>query len=229
MEKIRYNRKMLVLVLLLIVLALSSEVLSASTTTKNTGAFRFIVLPDMHITCGAEPFSQMQKDAVTAVLDAKPDFVISVGDLVDVRKEGASLNPACIDAMWASAQSDVISPISARTAFFFSPGRQDGLNYFGKDAQEIFDKQWSGFKNRNYPIDGKYGSYYSFDFGDSHFISLFAPGSPGLLDAEAQLTWLRADLEKARGKYKHIFTFAVILSEIVNEYSDNRCAEDASK
>lgn len=179
-----------------------------TSSTDEAKSFRFVVLPDMHINCSQDSITPTHTAAIAAIKKTGAKFVISTGNLIDIRKSDASNNPKCIETMWSNAKSGVIDPLKELGPFFFTPGKQDGLLYFGKDAEKQYEDFWNSFSNKNIEIDGTYGSYYSFDFENWHFVALQAPGSPSLYTAPKHRAWLEEDLKNAKADSKNIITFA---------------------
>lgn len=148
----------------------------------NSGsAFSFVVLGDN--TGGHEPGRWAH--AVDIVNRLRPDFVLCVGDLI----EGYIENPAAINSMWDDFEAE---NSQLRSPFFYVPGNHDTTN------QTMY-----GIYLKRHGVDGR--AYYSFDYRDCHFVVLAV--NDGILKPELlaeQITWLEADLAKAKGA-KHTF------------------------
>ncbi len=181
---------------------------------EGSSRFRFVVVGDTHIGCGDRGVHPRIGDAVERIIGISPAFVIQLGDLISIRDEEQSNSAECIDTMWQRAAEEVVNPITqAGILFFFTTGNHDGAlpgNYGSQVSLLKHDRFWSSHpsRNRDYPVSGVgYHRYYSFDYGDSHFVSLFAPGTHGLRDSQEQFAWLREDLSAASGS-THIFAFS---------------------
>jgi len=179
---------------------------------EEVSAFRFVVIGDMHIGC--DGLTDIEKKALEKIVrEVKPSFVIQLGSIVDVRNTGEKSKEECIKKMWSAAKKDIIDLITGNGMLFFpTPGATDGNMGKNSVGKKLFSEFWSAHaeSNRNYPISGEgYGKYYSFDFGDSHFISLVAPGTKGLIDKKQQLGWLKEDIAEAKAAgLRNIFTFS---------------------
>jgi hypothetical protein len=127
--------------------------------------FRFVVFGDSG--SGAQP----QLDVAAQVSVSDPDLVIHTGDVIYV--DGA---PSELDPHYFTPYRDLID----RIPFYLSFGNHDVRTQNGRPLKDAV----------YLPGNEK---YYSFDFGDTHFIALdtndsTAPGS-------AQYLWLEADLQ----------------------------------
>ncbi|NYZ74757.1 peptidoglycan DD-metalloendopeptidase family protein [Candidatus Micrarchaeota archaeon] len=173
----------------------------AESVSVSGALLRFVVLPDMHVSCedGLVVFGRRAVEAVAERI--KPAFVIQTGDFISAT---AGSTADCIDSMRSSARSQVLRPLSsASIPFYPSAGNHDVVGAaksgYSDFARSLPGPQVSGPSGR--------GSYYSFDAGDSHFVSLYAPGTSSI--STAQLEWLRQDLASAKQRgAKNFFTFA---------------------
>lgn len=146
-------------------------------------AFRFVVLSDR--TGGHVPGHW--EEAVKEVNLLRPDFVMCVGDLI----EGYTEDVEKVTAEWEEFDA-IVAGLDA--PFFYCSANHDATN-------DVMLKIWL----ERYGRDGK--SYYSFDYRDCHFIVLDSQSANRVPEfAEAQLAWLRDDIEKAADA-KHVFVF----------------------
>jgi hypothetical protein len=163
-----------------ILLLLCISLLSAGVEDQST---RFVVLGDRTSNSIEGVFS----DIIDEVSLLHPDFVISVGNLI----EGRSNDSAMIIQQWA----DVLNIIEVLPCdFYFVPGSNDVYNEVSRTIYEN--------------VTGVEGCY-SFDRGNSHFIVLdnSTIGWAPLPDADPeQFAWLLQDLEDHRDA-SHIFVF----------------------
>jgi len=195
----------------------SSQISSTTSTSPSTpttpittvnGAianYRFVVLPDTHTQCSKGFPAPASKAIDTILKDIKPQFVLHVGDMVDFETK-KSKTPPCPDVMWSKFDKEIVKKLTdAKIPFFPTPGNHD--YQFGMSG--TYKDKWSKFKNSGITVSGSYSSWYSFDIGKDHFVSLVAPGEVILTDSAAQMAWLKADLKAAKDKgAQNIFTFA---------------------
>ena len=150
---------------------------------KSDNAFDFIVISDRN--GGALPGKWTQ--AITEINLLRPDFVISVGDLID--GYGTDVNE--LNREW-----DEFDELTRKldVPFFYCPGNHDVTNQIMLD---IYLKR--------YGVKGK--SYYSFNYKKCHFIVL--DSMTALRDsnfAAEQTAWLKKDISSAR-KAQQFFVF----------------------
>lgn len=110
--------------------------------------------------------------AVERINWLRPDFVVSVGDLI----EGYTEDDAEIDRQWKEFLG-FIDRMDMK--FFFVPGNHDVTN---PKLHEIWRKQFGT-------------EWYSFDYKDVHFVCLNSEDPSGHI-GETQLGWLAADLKR---------------------------------
>jgi len=167
------------LTLFLLLAVLSQAVLGAkkSKTAVNEPPrdnFRFVVLGDRTNTPNQKAFEMVLKD----IERMRPDFVVTVGDLIEGYKDSAG---TVRDWDQTLPSLKLIScPV------YLAPGNHDITT---PDVRSIFIKK----TGRN--------PYYSFDHQNSHFIIMdnSLAGSADKLD-EAQLKWLEKDLKALKNR-----------------------------
>lgn len=149
--------------------------------------FKFAVITDRH--GGRKPGSTILEEAVNEINLIDPDFVISVGDLID----GYTDNVEEIRKQWDEFDADIRR---LRRPLYYVFGNHDASNPVMIDA-----------------LRKRYGSpYYSFNHKGCHFIVLFtethdAQGNLVDINADAgQFEWLKKDLEANRDVV-HTFVF----------------------
>ncbi|UCD04916.1 MAG: hypothetical protein JSV98_07275 [candidate division WOR-3 bacterium] len=164
-------------------LILSLIILAEFSSGADDGSLRFVVL-------GArtgEPVDGVFSDIVDQVSLLSPDMVINVGNLV----ETAGDDSASIISQW----DDVLSTLAVLTCdLYFVPGSHDITNEM---TREIYERK-TGHKR-----------YYSFDFGNCHFIVLDNSRTAWnpLHEADPeQYAWFINDLEE-HNDARHIFVF----------------------
>ena len=156
---------------------------------KSGDGFTFVVVSDR--TGGHK--KEAWAAAIRQVNLLRPDFVMSVGDLI----EGYTEDAATLTAQWEEFEA-LTKKFDA--PFFYCPGNHDVAN----------DKQLASNVMRNiflerHGVGGK--TYYSFGYRGCHFIVLDSSGliqRPGL--AEEQLAWVAKDLAAAKDA-RHVFVF----------------------
>ncbi|MBW2971473.1 peptidoglycan DD-metalloendopeptidase family protein [Candidatus Woesearchaeota archaeon] len=193
-----------------------TAVAAPESASSDIPRFRFVVLGDIHMDY-EEPVGPVVPAAIRRIIDdIHPAFVIQMGDVINIGGAG-STSAQSLTTMWSKLETEVINPlVNAGIPFFSTPGNHDGATYSTSPgpSRNKYDEFWSRQASRNpntIQISGNYGSYYSFNYENSHFISLVAPGSTGLYnppghEGEHQ-AWLESDLQSASSA-THIFTFS---------------------
>lgn len=184
--------------------------------------FRFVVWPDTHVRLGKNGVTAPTRAMLSSVLhNIRPDFVIHTGDMISIRQKKSENGNA--EAMWRVFYSAIHYPLlKAGIPFFPTAGNHDVYN-----ARGVYRDYWRKRKNLGFQVSGPegYAGYYSFRYGDAHFVSLYAPGTRSLPDRWNQMAWLREDLKKAREKnLTPIFVFSH--SPLFCPKMDRRCDED---
>ncbi len=114
----------------------------------------------------------VQHALAAALARAAPDFVVHLGDLAYYDGDQ--------DQIVAQFFEPFADPL-ARCAWFFTPGNHDVRDGAGSAYFALF------------PSDGPDPRFYSFDWGDVHFVSLDASDNT-LPDDHPQYAWLERDL-----------------------------------
>lgn len=125
-----------------------------------TEAFRFVIIGDL--TGGEE--EGVFESAVEKINRMSPDFVVSVGDLI----EGYTHDQATIERQWASFDNRIAR---LNAPFFYLPGNHDISN-------QVMFQHWLK----------KFGSdFYSFNIGNTLFLMVnnFEPGERGISEKQA--------------------------------------------
>ena len=150
---------------------------------NGSNAFRFVVMGDN--TGGARPGAW--EEAIAEINLLKPDFVLSVGDLI----EGYTTNRAELSVMLTGLDA---MTTRLHAPFYHCPGNHDITNPMMYDT-------WVA----RYGVKGK--SYYSFDYRNSHFVVLdtATPFFNTNMVAE-EVQWLGRDLAASR-QADHVFVF----------------------
>lgn len=182
-------------------LVLSSAVMAGSDANSPSETFRFAVISDRN----GGNIPGLWSQAIEEINLLRPEFVMSVGDFI----EGYSKDANEINRQWDAFLGE---NAKLEAPFHITPGNHDETNLV---EREIYVKRF-----------GKNGqSYYSFDYRGCHFVVLDSnfealerlrrQESPNSADksknvgaglGEEQLTWLKADLAKAKDA-RHVFLF----------------------
>jgi|GEM_PF-4400749 len=200
-----------------VVYAVPTGTSAAPSSASDTQRFRFVVLGDIHFGWEGASNPRIGEIVPKIINDLHPAFVIQTGDIISIAGNTPDRNcEQCLDTMWSRVESELVGPLTSNGILFFpSSGNHDGtlIGGLGSELSRTkHDQYWSRLagKNRNYQTSGPgYSRYYSFDYGNSHFVSLYAPGTEGLRNSQEQLPWLQQDLQQARERgVRHVFTFA---------------------
>jgi len=165
---------------------------SKTTSSGNIGesSFSFAILGDTQYFDAGNPNGYFQK-AVKGIVAAKPDLVISTGDLVGTSDSYSEYIRKFSD--WKR----VAAPILSKT--YAAMGNHDNVENKGVKAwKDSFDFPTNG------PVNFKEQTY-SFDFKNSHFVVLNSNNPKEHLVNSEQRTWLEQDL--AKSKKENIFVF----------------------
>src|SRR6478609_3818310 len=115
--------------------AFAQSPVTAKPVNAAPGTFRFAILPDR--TGGNRP--GVFEAAITKLNLLQPEFVLSVGDLID----GYTLDPKVIDAQWAEFDAQVNR---LEMPFHYVPGNHDISNPLMLDAwKQRHGSPWSSF------------------------------------------------------------------------------------
>ena len=150
--------------------SMSLPLLANDKNNEESRSIRFAVLGDR--TGGAVP--GIYEQIVQEIERLKPDFVVTVGDMI----EGPENNEDRLRAKWDEYMS-IVSHLSM--PIYYTPGNNDIEN----DLMEKYYKEYAG------------EPYYSFNIDDIHFVIIDNSrwqSSSELPDAE--LSWLAEDLKK---------------------------------
>ncbi len=152
--------------------ALLLLVLVASVAAAHGDTVRFAVLGDRTGSHVPGAYEQI----VTEVERLKPDFVVTVGDMI----QGYEDDPARLEPQWEEYKS-IVSDLSM--PIYFTPGNHDISN---DGAEEPYRRHIGE-------------PYHSFDVGSLHFVVLdTSRWSSSTSLPSVQLDWLARDLEKNR-------------------------------
>jgi uncharacterized protein (TIGR03437 family) len=150
-------------------------------TPVPTGHFRFLVFGDSGLN------SPAQQSVLNQMLTETPDLVLHVGDIAydsgTYDEFGANYFDYYFSMMW-------------HVPFFPVPGNHE---YYTDAGAPYFSLHFPP-TNTVPPIDA--GHYYSFDWGDAHFVSLDANLLDVSFNSSSQLAWLDQDLSATNAKWR---------------------------
>jgi hypothetical protein len=130
--------------------------------------------------------TQPQYNVAARIALLQPDLAIHAGDLVYENGEAQNFNPR-----WFRPYADIVS----RILIYPSLGNHDVLTASGQPYLDAF------YLPANNPLRTE--KYYSFDYGDVHFIALDTNQS--VLTGSDQHRWLQSDLETMGGFWTVVF------------------------
>ncbi len=170
---------------------LSSPIHTFHTKKGKNIPFKFIVYGD------SRTLTKVHEHLIELMVPEKPDFIANVGDVVG---HGSSLE------QWIDMHLYPIRHISGDVPMYISIGNHE---YGG------FEGNVPPFERRVHNPLTSTGSteyYYSFDYGNAHFIFLDPneyefPDGDGILPESQQYRWFVSDLKKARKHAEWIFVF----------------------
>lgn len=169
--------KKIVLVSLLLVLLLA--LLAACNEESKSSSFSFIYMGDSQANPETGDYSEWGNLLRMAAEDkSKPEFVMIAGDLVNDGNDPAEWD------LFFEAGEDVFKQLPLYPAM----GNHDNSELF----KELFDLPENG------PL-GKEKAFYSFDYGDAHFLVLDS-NTMGAANLE-DIAWVEKDLEKTDKNY----------------------------
>jgi hypothetical protein len=147
-------------------------------TARNPGeGFTWVAIGDSGVTRdieGAPTPTARQQALCELMVAARPDLLVHVGDIEYYHSERRQYGPQFFEPY---------GPLLARCAVFPTPGNHDVRDGLKSAYFDIFPQGGESHENR----------FYSFDWGDVHFVSL--DGSDDELPADhPQYAWLERDL-----------------------------------
>ncbi|HXA48890.1 MAG TPA: metallophosphoesterase, partial [Candidatus Acidoferrum sp.] len=150
-------------------------------TTPPTGAYRFLAFGDSGL-------GSQQQIAIARMLAAEPaSLVLHVGDIAYESGTFDEFRDNYFEIYW---------PMMARVPFFPVPGNHE---YYTNNAAPFL--ALSAPPSLPGPAQDQ-GRYYSYDWGDVHFIALDANLLVPPFSSAAQLAWLEQDLVATNAKWK---------------------------
>lgn len=191
-----------------------------STAVPPDTQFTFISMADNRGQKTADDVKDLPKafhDIVALTIAKKPSFVLHGGDIFHASWD-------VLDTLYSNFKQ-ATDALAANTPFLISPGNhemsQNGTIPDGSDPLAVFNQQFAqptGPDPLNLITAGYPGSVYSFDWGNSHFVSVdncrydttkTKPRSGMYQVSDAELSWLTHDLQTAQSRgVRHIFVMA---------------------
>ena len=182
-----------------------------SFSTAGEGRFKALIFPDSQ----SNDYS-VWRDTAQSAWQKNPDasFFVNMGDLVDNGEDHTQWNA------WFEALSGMIDTIPAAPL----QGNHETYDLNWKVRlpvayQHLFSLPSNGNEKRH-------NQYYSFDYGDVHFIVLntqmeeIEPLEPGLL--EDQLAWFKQDIMKTTKKWKVVMLHKDVLTYAIKNRTDRK-------
>lgn len=202
-------------------------------TQRAPGAtFRFVMQADSHLDTNTD--LQVYQQTLENMLDAKPDFMIDLGDTTMVDKFGVFYSRA--ESQYR-AQRYHLGRIAHSTPIFLALGNHDGEKAERLNGRPDSMPLWSLANRKKYfpnpepggiytgngtPYEsaGLLQNYYAWEWGDAQFIVL-DPFWATLRDSngddnwnrtlgEAQYRWLTKTLEESRATFRFVFLHHLI-------------------
>jgi uncharacterized protein (TIGR03437 family) len=153
--------------------------------TAAAGPFTFLALGD------SGTGSSEQRQIAQRMLEDRPSLVLHTGDIVYPGGGYADQQAFYFDVYWR---------LMTQVPFFPSPGNHD---YDTRSAEPYLAAH--AVPAGDVPARGR-GRYYSFDWGNTHFVSLdssLSPASAGM--REEMLEWLDRDLRRSRAFWRVVY------------------------
>ena len=179
-------------------------------TPPESGSLRFVVVGDS----GAGTLPQLQ--VVSCLSTAAMDLILHTGDLVYPELSRELVDLRCFS---------VFGPLLRRVPLYPTMGNHDVYNtlYRAPPGTPYLET----FAVLTNPVTGT-AHFYSFDWGDAHFVSLFVPGLlpyPELrayaLGADSpQLQWLEQDLARTDRPWRIVFMHSPMFTSGGRRYDD---------
>ncbi len=148
-------------------------------------SFRFAVIGDSGIGSAA------QQQVADRLVVLAPDLVLHTGDVIYPSGQASGYDPFFFQPYQALLRQSPVFP---------TLGNHDYGTAGGQPYLDAF------YLPRNNPADSE--KYYSFDWGNAHFVALDFNDGP----AQAQLDWLQADLAATDKLWKFVFYHQAIYS-----------------
>lgn len=179
--------------------------------TDDGGAFKALIFPDSQ----SNDYSDWEKLAqVARQNNPDADFFVNMGDLVDNGEDHTQWR-AWFDSLHGIIDTIPVAPVLGNHETY----NQDWKVRMPKAYLKLFSLPENGDDERR-------NQFYSFDYGDVHFIVLntqfdeMEPFQPGLL--EAQKEWFASDIVQTRKKWKIVLMHRDVLTYEIKSRKDRQ-------
>ncbi len=150
----------------------------------------FVYVTDSQET-SVEGFEQWKKTLETATNTITPDFIAFAGDLVDNSHAGWGSDFTKIQMQEWSYAFDVPKDIIMNVPFMSVAGNHERAG-----------STYVNHSNISFAGQNASGGYYSFDYGDVHFVGLNSNDASSESSFAKQIEWLKADLAETSANFK---------------------------
>ncbi|MCX5808731.1 MAG: metallophosphoesterase, partial [Proteobacteria bacterium] len=189
-----------------------------STTVSPETAFTFVSMADNRGPTTPDDVKDLPKafhDIVALTILKKPSFVLHAGDIFHAKWDE-------LDKLYSNFKQ-ATDALAANAPFLISPGNhemeQNGTVPPGSNPLTVFNEQFAqptGPDPEGKLVHDYTGAVYSFDWGNSHFVSIdnchydtTKPGNGMYQLNDDELEWLKVDLKNAQSRgVRHIFVMA---------------------
>lgn len=161
---------------------------------RKTDSVRFVVIGD------PRSYDRATKALLQHVIKDKPDLLAATGDYIHRPNHPTYAN-------WVQC-FQTLGPLLKDVPFFPSVGDHDD----GDGAKEY---------REHFALPGN-ELWYSYDWGNCHFISLRVTWNESLRPGTEQYKWLENDLKRAAGKYDFIFAYYHLPMITVGHYGKDK-------
>ncbi len=166
---------------------------------------RVVVISDLNGSYGSVSYEPRVSKAIDAIIDLKPDLVISTGDMVAGQRR-PHLSESEVKAMWDAFHRTVTEPLEAAgIPLAVTPGNHDASAYSGFERERrLYEEAWLEHRpDLSFVNEGDFPFHYAFDLGDVRFASLDATTVGALPDSQRE--WLRETMQGA-GPIRVVFS-----------------------
>ncbi len=180
--------------LILIIICLTSSI------QANQSDFTFYVLSDTHLMTDKDyknftvhPYTS---SIVSAVIKAKPDFIVHCGDMIQANRHNATIANA--EKMWTAFDKDIGVPLrKAGIPIVATPGNHD--LYSG--IESLYWKYWREVPIKFSLVSGKMSSWHALEYKNCLFVVLDAHT---VYLSKEQQEWLKKLLKNSE-RYRAVF------------------------
>jgi len=174
-----------------------------TTAVRGRSPFSFAVYGDTRWNHGPSRHGSVAR----AVLRSKPGFVVNTGDIVMGKRGYEEYGPEFFGPA---------AELLASVPYYVAIGDHEG-RFVGR---KWFDRLFSYSKKE---------TYYSFDYGNGHFVvldpSIAADGGPGIHPGTEQYEWLVDDLSESKAEWRFVFLHYPVYTTVDRGSSRMRATE----